>query len=327
VTSALPLAVSEPGDAAAREVCFRSLAVHSKSFSLAARLLPGDVRRDVAALYAWCRRVDDAVDHAPLGTEHAALERLERELEDVWAGRTAGRSPEVVAMGEVVAERGVPRQYAVELVRGMRMDVEGTRYDTLEDLLLYCHRVAGVVGLMMCHVLGVSDARALRRAAHLGIAMQLTNICRDVLEDWGRGRLYLPDRWLAEAGAPGLWRAAGGALPAHGRAAMARVVARLLREADRYYTSGDRGLAALGVRAAFAVRAARLVYSAIGRRIAGAGHDVVAGRAVVPRWQKLLWVGRAFFDVALGLPRRAFRRFRRATALPIVRFPDDVVPF
>jgi phytoene synthase len=323
MTSAASLAVL---DSDARGACSRSLSTNSKSFALAARVLPPDTRRDVAALYAWCRRADDAIDLATPEQQGAALARLEREVDEVWRGRPNPAVPELSALSEVVAERGVPRHYALELLAGMRMDVEGARYDTLEDLLLYCHRVAGVVGLMMCHVLGVSDARALRHAAHLGIAMQLTNICRDVVEDWGRGRLYLPESWLAVAGAPGLARHAGGDLPAPARAAMARVVAQLLRQADRFYVSGDRGLCALGLRAAFAVRTARLLYSAIGGRIARSGYDVFAGRAVVPRFRKLIACGRALVDVALTLPRRVLGRFRRAPELPILRFPHDVVP-
>jgi phytoene synthase len=325
VTAAAPLVVLDGARSVdAREACLRSLAFHSKSFALAGRLLPRDARLDVAALYAWCRRVDDAIDLTPAEQQVSTLSRLDREVDAVWGGRPSSAVPELWALSEVVAERGIPRHYASELLAGMRMDVEGTRYETLDDLLLYCHRVAGVVGLMMCHVLGVSDPRALRRAAHLGIAMQLTNICRDVVEDWGRGRLYLPESWLTAAGAPGL--RAGGDISATTRVAMGRVVARLLREADRFYASGDRGLGALGLRAAFAVRAARLVYSAIGGRIARTGFDVFAGRAVVPRFQKLLACGRSLLYVALDLPRRALKPFRRAPELPIVRFPDDVVP-
>ena len=89
------------------------------------------------------------------------------------------------------------------MLDGFAMDAAGTRYETAEELLVYCHRVAGVVGLMMCHALGVADPAARRHADDLGIAMQLTNVARDVAEDWARGRLYVPAEWLPRAPRPG----------------------------------------------------------------------------------------------------------------------------
>src|SRR5690606_24146896 len=100
----------------------------------------------------------------------------------------------------IMRERGIPRRYPAELLAGLAMDAAGHRYEDAADLRLYCFRVAGVVGLMMSHVMGLADERALADAARLGIAMQLTNICRDVREDWARGRLYLPRALLERAG-------------------------------------------------------------------------------------------------------------------------------
>jgi phytoene synthase len=182
--------------------CRQVIAQHSRSFALASTLL-GPVARDhAAAVYAWCRGADDAIDLAPADRVAAALAEERAELERIYSGapRTlAGR-----AFAAVVAERRIPRAYPAALLDGMAMDVADTRYDTDEDLFTYCYRVAGVVGLIMCHVLGLSDDRALVPATHLGIAMQLTNICRDVGEDWQRGRLYLPDTVLAAHGLGGL---------------------------------------------------------------------------------------------------------------------------
>ena len=254
---------------------------HSKSFALAARLLSPGARGHAERLYAWCRHADDAIDTAPdAAAAAAALAELRRDLDAVYAGRP----PVSVAAGllaTVVAGCGLPRRYPDDLLCGMAMDAAGTRYQTLDELLVYCHRVAGVVGLMMCQALGVADDRATLHAAHLGVAMQLTNIARDVAEDWGRGRLYLPLDWLPARAA------AGHPLD---DAATAPAVLRLLAEADRYYASGDLGLPGLDRRSRLAVRVARTVYAAIGDGVRRNGGRPSAGRAVVQRWRKVLAV-------------------------------------
>ena len=236
---------------------------HSKSFALAARLLAPAARLRAERLYAWCRAADDAIDHAPTPlAAAAALAELRADLAAVYAGRPP-RSPAAGLLALVVADCGLPREYPEELLAGMAMDAAGTRYHTLDELLVYCHRVAGVVGLMMAHALGVSDDRAGVHADHLGIAMQLTNIARDVAEDWGRGRLYLPLGWV------------GGGPPA-GRpladATAAPAVRLLLAVADQYYASGSGGLKYLDGRSRLAVRVARGVYADIGGREIGRAH-------------------------------------------------------
>lgn len=308
-----------------RAQALATLSAHGKSFALASKLLPAPVRLDAAALYAWCRRADDAVDRAEPGTAGAALARVERELRSVYAG-DAQPEPELEAFRAVVVVRGIPAQYPFELLEGMRMDVEGRRYRTLDELLLYCHRAAGVVGLMMCHVLGVRDARALRHAAHLGIGMQLTNIVRDVIEDWGQGRFYLPLELCARAGAPDLDRSVGGYLPAQYRLSIAHVRRELLRTADGFYASGREGLAHLDARSAFAIRAAGLLYSEIGREVARAEHDVLAGRAVVSPLRKLALVARAAVEHLFALPARWGEQSSAVALRDTVRFPHDVLP-
>ncbi len=282
--------------AAARRV----LAAKSKSFALAGRVLGGAARDRAAVVYAFCRRADDAIDLAPPGQHADAIARLRAELDAVFAGRPTGDAV-LDAFGEVARDCRIPREYPAELVAGMEMDALGTRYGTLADLDRYCYRVAGTVGLMMCHVFGVCHERALPRAVHLGVAMQLTNICRDVAEDWELGRLYLPADMLAEEGVPDLASALGGPLPAAARRAVTGVVRRLLAEAERYYASADRGIGDLPPRAGFAVRIARLVYSAIGAELAARGHDPLAGRAVVPRGKKLALVALAGAGGAVSL--------------------------
>lgn len=283
----------------AREV----LAAKSKSFALAGRLL-GTTERDRAAIvYVWCRRADDAIDLAEPHERAPALARLHAELARIDRGEPTGE-PVLDAFAEVVRACRIPRAYPSELLAGMSMDATGHEYRTLDDLLLYAYRVAGTVGLMMCHVLGLRDDRALLRGVHLGLAMQLTNVCRDVHEDWQLGRLYLPADLLAAAGAPDLARSLGGPFPAAARGAVATVTRGLLAEADGYYRSADHGIPDLPWRAAVAIRTARMVYAAIGDRIAERRHDPLAGRAVVPTWRKLALAGRAGVLAVAEIPRR-----------------------
>jgi 15-cis-phytoene synthase len=289
------------------------LAHHSKSFAFAGRFLPAGCREDATALYAWCRRCDDAVDR-PSGVvaRAVAVDRLRSELDRVYGPATErvgegdgdGSETELVLAGfqRVVRRRAIPRCYADDLVDGMAMDVGWVRYRTFDDLLLYCYRVAGTVGLMMAHIMGVRSPPALRRATDLGIAMQLTNICRDVAEDQRRDRVYLPQDLLA-------------ACRAHSREGheTGRAVEELLRRADGFYRSGDQGIGELPIRCAIAIRAARLIYAEIGREIARRGFDVRAGRAVVSRGRKAWLALRAAVETLwTRLGARAFGRgFRR----------------
>lgn len=268
-----------------------ALAQHSKSFALAGKLLPPARRDEAAILYAWCRRADDAVDEGDAEHKPLRLAMLRRELAAIYRGEPQ-QDPLLAAFAEVVRRREIPREYPEALLDGLETDLAAVRFESYAELMLYAYRVAGVVGLMMCHVLGLSRAEAKRNAAHLGIAMQLTNICRDVAEDWERGRLYLPRELLAEVGAPELDPCSGQALGS-ARPALGLALERLLKLADGYYRSGDQGLDALETRSAIAVRAARLVYWSIGRELSRRRYDVLAGRAVVSRGKKLWLVLRA----------------------------------
>ena len=259
----------------ARRHARQILAHHSKSFAFAGRLLPARCRDDAAALYAWCRRCDDAVDGPRDATARAtAVAELRTELARIY-GPGVESDPVLAGFQEVVRRHAIPRRYAEDLVEGMAMDVGAVRYRTNDELLIYCYRVAGTVGLMMAHVMGVRNWSALRRAVDLGVAMQLTNICRDVAEDAERDRIYLPADLLAAC-----WR------PGDPDGEVGRAVADLLRRADHLYASADAGLAALPVRCAIGIRAARLIYAEIGRVIARRHFDVRAGRAVVSRGRK-----------------------------------------
>jgi phytoene synthase len=268
---------------------------NSKSFALSSRLLPRGERAHALALYAYCRRADDAVDLAGADEAATRLDALRAELDALYRGEPLA-DPIAAAFQRVVRARRIPRLYLDELLLGFEMDVRGQRYENLPELLRYCHCVAGTVGLMMCHVMGVRDERALAHAAHLGIAMQLTNICRDVLEDLGRSRLYLP----LDAGAP-LPVAHDAQLTDEDASAAATATRQLLSVADRYYASADAGLLYLSPRCALAVRAARLIYARIGEELQRQGCDPRAGRAIVPRstklWLALRACGAALWDL------------------------------
>jgi phytoene synthase len=305
--------------------CRRVLEIHSKSFALASKLLPSGSRDNAAVVYAWCRHADDAVDLVPLREQRPALERLRSELDGVYADQPLA-DPVLGAFQQVAEQQSIPREYPEELLAGMQMDADGTDYESVDRLLRYCFRVAGTVGLMMCHVMGVQQPGAVRHAAHLGMAMQLTNICRDVAEDWARGRLYIPEPMLEACGASGLRSELGGPLPRAARGPLAAAVRRLLAEANRFYRSADQGLPMLSWQAALAVRTARLVYSRIGRRIERSGCDVFAGRMYVPRHAKLRLLARAMAEAAAEAPARLRHRFDPIPLSQVVRFPNDVLP-
>jgi phytoene synthase len=298
----------------------------SRSFALAVRVLPEPARSDARAIYAWCRYADDAIDDSEGSDQRAALARLHAELEQAYDSAAPQGDWHLQSFREVVVRRAIPRQYPAELLAGMEMDVTGRDYASVDELLLYCHRVASTVGLMMCHVLGASDPRALRHAAHLGVAMQLTNICRDVEEDWQRGRCYLPLDLLRRHGASRLAAPGGGAperrvFPAVLVEPCRAVLRELLAIADRHYASADRGLRYLPWRAALAVSVARRVYAAIGRVIARRGHDVTSGRAVVTTGRKAQLAAGA---LAQTLASRGHRRSRLSAPLPTVRYGTEL---
>jgi 15-cis-phytoene synthase len=279
--------VSEPERArAAVRSSRRSLALHSKSFALAGKLLPRACRDDAAAVYAWCRRADDAIDQPSAEGPERALTRLTGELDALYAGAEP-EDLDLFAFAGVVRRRRIPIEYPRALLAGMAMDTGAVAYTSVAELLTYCFRVAGTVGLMMCHVLGVRHAHALRHAADLGIGMQLTNICRDVYEDWQRGRRYLPRELFVGSLTALELNPVRSELTPELAARCRPAVRELLRLAAEYYASGDHGLTYLAPRAAFAVRTARLVYSSIGVQLERMGHDVLAGRAVVSTASKL----------------------------------------
>ena len=305
-------------------VCRDIITRGSKSFSLAARLFDAQTRDDAFCLYGWARMCDDAIDGSHLGFKTGdapaelpmfemlgRLEKLKSQTSAAFQGDVPDDDtlPSAVlrAFAEVVRRRGVPQAYALELLEGMAMDVRHQRYETIDNLSLYCYRVAGTVGLMMSHIMGLRDDQALRHAADMGMAMQLTNIARDVAEDFEAGRIYLPLSWLEQADIP-LERM----LEPVYRGSLASVVRRLLTEANRLYLSGDAGLFALRFKAACAVGAARRVYSEIGRRVESRGGLAWETRTVVPASRKAAMAAAGVATAVRTLPRRWLSPWRAA---------------
>jgi phytoene synthase len=272
----------------------------SKSFAAAARLFDPETRAYAYMLYAWCRHCDDVIDGQELGfasgraAEKTAAERL-AELTEKTRRAVRGDWDELVfgALHRVATERDIPERHLLDHLRGFAMDVEGRRYRTLDDTLVYCYHVAGVVGVMMAMIMGVRDAATLDRASDLGIAFQLTNITRDVMEDARLGRLYLPEDWLEEFGVP----PGAVAYPAY-RRKVYEVTRRLLAVSDRFYVSARHGIASLPFRSAWAIAMARFVYRDIGRLVRAHGAMAWDQRTRVSATRKLYGVARSLATIA-----------------------------
>ncbi len=264
--------------------CRRMLRQGSRSFHAAARLLPRSVRDAVAPFYAFCRAADDLVDAR--SASGWTLVHLRDRVDAIYAG-DAVAEPVDRALGAVVRHMGLPRPVFDTLLEGFAWEFDYPRYETLTDVKAYAVRVAGTVGVAVSCLMGQRGASTLARACDLGVAMQLTNIARDVGEDARAGRLYLPRDWMREAGIdPEAWLRSPVFAPAIGR-----VVEQILQAADALYRRADAGIPLLPRRCRLAIRAARLIYADIGREIARAGYDSVSRRAFTsgPRKAVLAW--------------------------------------
>jgi 15-cis-phytoene synthase len=258
--------------------CRALLKTGSRTFHAASFLLPRRVREPASALYAFCRLADDSVD---VECADASIEELMDRLDRVYRG-TPAPHPADRALMRVVEAFAIPKHLPEALIEGLAWDRAGHRYESIAALHSYAARVAGTVGVMMALLMGVRAPRVLARAADLGIAMQLTNIARDVGEDARAGRLYLPRDWLSEAGIDSdAWLLAPRFTPALGG-----VVERLLEVADHLYARADIGIASLPRNCRPGILAARLLYAEIGQELRRCGLNSVERRTVVPAGRK-----------------------------------------
>lgn len=260
--------------------CRAALRHGSRTFLAASMLLPRAVHEPASALYAFCRLADDAVD-SPDGRQ-GAVARLRERLALAYAGTPLPHAADR-ALAVVVARHAIPATLFEALLEGFEWDTQGRHYEDIGELHDYAARVAGTVGAMMALLMNARSPAAVARACDLGVAMQLSNIARDVGEDARMGRLYLPRAWMREAGLdPDAWLANPVFNPA-----LASVVRRLLDTADALYARVGAGVAFLPWRCRPGINAARFMYAAIGHEVARRGCDSVAGRARVSAARKL----------------------------------------
>jgi phytoene synthase len=277
----------------------RIIAQGSKSFRFASQIFDEATRARSWLLYAWCRACDDVTDGQTLGhdavTPEDPAERiafLRLKTADALAGRPTGLAA-FDAFAAVATECSIPAALAADHLAGFERDATGWTPETEQDLLSYCYQVAGAVGVMMAHVMGVpASARdTLDRAADLGIAFQLANIARDIVDDAHVGRRYLPDDWLAEEGLA----SADLREPRH-RPALARTAKRLATLADRYRKSSKVGAARLPFRSRWAVLSAARIYGAVAEKAVQLGDRAWDRRISIPRRAKFALVLAALGD-------------------------------
>ncbi len=273
----------------------RRIRAGSKSFRFASNLFDQRTRERAWLLYAWCRACDDLADGQILG--HGAVAPADPEqrialireaTERALAGEKTGLAP-FDALRVVAGECGIPRRFVDDHLAGFALDAQGWRPRSEADLLRYCYHVAGAVGCMMAVVMGVdpADEDTLDRACDLGIAFQLANIARDIVEDHGVGRLYLPTDWLGADG-----------LDAHDRAGLAEVARRLADRVAGYEASARVGAARLPFRSRWAVLAAANIYGGIARKVAARGPEAWDSRTVIHKPAKFLLLLKALLECA-----------------------------
>lgn len=291
VTPSAPIVLKELNfDSQDLQACVAMMQGGSKTFFAASRLLPPRVRMAAIALYAFCRVADDLVDEAQPGDTPLAV--LQERLNAIYAG-TPNDHVEDHALSLVVQQYKLPRHLLDALIEGFSWDAAGRSYDTIEDLHAYAARVAGSVGAMMSWIMGPQSMDTLARACELGVAMQLTNIARDVGHDASIGRMYLPRRWLVEAGVnPEAWKAQPSFTPA-----ISHVIERVLEEADRLYKQARSGIAALPPDCRAAICAASMIYAEIGHQLRREGLDSINQRTVVGTPRKLMLLASAWTQV------------------------------
>ncbi len=283
-----PLWAIPHADEADHAACRAAIRTGSRSFFAASALLPARVRRPAYGLYAFCRLSDDAIDDAALRDRPAALARLAARLARIYDDSPAD-APADRTMADLVTAHHLPHALPAALIEGLAWDSRGRRYESLNDLTAYAVRVAGSVGAMMTVLMGVRDPDVLARACDLGVAMQFTNIARDVGEDARAGRLYLPLAWMREAGLdPEAFLADPVLSPP-----LQAVIRRLLAVADDLYARSEPGVSGLPRDCRPAIRAARLIYAEIGRELERGGLDPVATRARVDGRRKAALLARA----------------------------------
>lgn len=265
------------------------MARHGKSFFWASQVFSKEMLHRVATLYTFCRYVDDLADECEPQDSRVRLEGVLQELDQ-------GKG----AFSNIFGPQKIPTVFARELLDGALFDVNNGEIHSHQDLMIYCYKVAGVVGLMMTQVIGVTKKEAYAFAVDLGMGMQLTNICRDVLEDAKNQRSYLPGDQLQKKGLDISRLSQVGDTPPE----LASIVAEYLALADEYYDSALEGMRYIPWRARFAILLAARLYQGIGHKLRRNHYNVLAGRTFLTSWEKVVVSFFAFFEFL-------FLRFKR----------------
>ncbi|MEM9310785.1 MAG: phytoene/squalene synthase family protein [Pseudomonadota bacterium] len=275
----------------------------SQSFSAASQLFDSETRERAWLLYAWCRRCDDIADNQVMGGELGDQSDLDARLAHIrkltglaFEGKPTG-DPAFDCLSVVAKECGLTPQMAEDVIAGFQLDSEDWRPRTEADMMRYCYHVAGAVGVMMAVVMGVApkDTDTLDRANDLGLAFQLSNIARDIVEDDAAGRCYLPVEWLVEQDIE-----PGQHTKPHHREELAEMAARLVALVEKHEAAARVGAARLPFRSRWAVLSAARIYGAIGRKVRSRGGEAWNSRTYVPRWEKALYGTRAFLSAAIN---------------------------
>jgi len=269
----------------------------ASNLALAFCLLPKTTRDDMAVLYAFCRQVDDVADETalPVAERRAQLAAWRQDLHRACAGGTP-QMPVNRELQPVIAWYQLPFDLFNELLLGVEMDLDHSRYENWEALDLYCYRVASVVGLLSIEIFGYSNRRCRNYAIALGRALQLTNILRDVATDAARGRIYLPAVELRETGVTEQEILRGDFTPRY-----TELAARVARRARRYYRLAARALPPEDRRSMIAAELMGAVYWRLLDRLERRRFNVFTGHPVrLPAWQKAWLVARTWWRVASG---------------------------
>jgi phytoene synthase len=282
------------GDASlekAYEICGRIAANHSKSFYMASMLLPEEKRSAVRALYAFCRTVDDIVDESTV---------IGRDVElDYWRGLAQGvlhpRPDDLVGQAwvDTRSRYHIPAHYALQLIDGVSRDLGAVRYQTFDDLTTYCYGVASTVGLMSMYIVGFKTAEAVPYAIKLGVALQMTNILRDVGEDFGNGRIYLPQEDLEAYGITESDLASGQVTP-QWREFMKFQISRT----RQLYKEAAQGIKFLERDGKMSIGAASDFYQGILETIEANDYDVFSKRASLSAWGKVSRIPRLWLTLS-----------------------------
>ena len=287
----------------AYEYCERVTKLHAKSFYFAAKFLPKDKRKAVFPIYAFCRHVDDEIDEIEAGNETkaiAAVARWKQNLEKVYLSGNLNSDDEnesenlqmvFLAWRDLLAKYKIPSDLPLDLIKGVLSDTTTNRYESFDELYVYCYRVASTVGLMSSEILGYSDKIALEYAEAMGIAMQLTNILRDIKEDAAMNRIYLPQEDLRRFGVSEEQIFRGETSDN-----FVELMKFQIERAREYYQKGEQGIRLLEKDSRFTVLLASRIYAKILDEIEKQNYNIYNKRAHTTKSRKFISIPKIWLE-------------------------------